>query len=118
MHPAPFLEIHPKDAEKLKIEDGVWITVRSRRGQARLPAKVTKAIAPGTVFMPMHWGELWGEQTEVNALTHDAACPISLEPELKACAVMVSPVELTATTTAESDAITPAPERSPSRIGS
>jgi ferredoxin-nitrate reductase len=98
MHPAPFIEIHPKDAMKFGIEEGQGVEVRSRRGFARFPARVTKAIAPGCVFVPMHWGALWGENTEANCLTHSAACPISLEPELKACAVRLIPVsQLSAT---------------------
>ena len=87
MHPSPFIEIHPRDAQKLGIEDDDWVDVRSRRGQASFPAKVTKAIAPGTVFVPMHWGALWADNAEANSLTHPEACPISLQPELKACAV-------------------------------
>lgn len=94
MHPEPFLEIHPKDAATLKVTDGVMVNVRSRRGVARFKALVTKAIAPGTVFAPMHWGFLWAEQSEANVLTHPECCPISLQPELKACAVMVTPVQL------------------------
>ena len=66
--------------------------MRSRRGTCRLPSIITKAIAPGTVFAPMHWGALWAEDAEVNVLTHPESCPISLEPELKACAVQLSPV--------------------------
>ncbi len=94
MHPAPFLEIHPRDAAKQGIVDGDLVEVRSRRGMARFPAKVTKAIAPGTVFAPMHWGSLWADDAEINNLTHPQACPDSLEPELKACAVQVCPVAL------------------------
>jgi len=94
MHPEPFLEVHPRDAKRRNIEEGDWVEVRSRRGTARLKARVTKAIAPGTVFMPMHWGFLWSDDAEVNALTHPELCPISLEPELKACAVEVVPVIL------------------------
>lgn len=93
MHPEPFLEIHPKDAAKQGISDGMMVSVRSRRGLARFKAKVTQAIAPGTVFAPMHWGFLWAEQAEANALTHPECCPDSLQPELKACAVMVTPVQ-------------------------
>jgi ferredoxin-nitrate reductase len=89
MHPNPFIEIHPKDAEKLGIEDNALVEVRSRRGMARFPALVTKAIAPGTVFIPMHWGALWGKDTEANVLTHPEACPFSKEPELKAAAVQL-----------------------------
>jgi ferredoxin-nitrate reductase len=92
MHPAPFIEIHPKDAARWAIEDGQTVEVRSRRGFARFPARVTKAIAPGCVFVPMHWGALWADNAEANNLTHPEACPISLEPELKACAVTLIPV--------------------------
>lgn len=87
MHPEPFIEIHPRDAEKGGIQEGDWVEVRSRRGQCHFKAKVTKAIAPGTVFIPMHWGALWAEDAEANALTHPESCPDSLQPELKACAV-------------------------------
>jgi ferredoxin-nitrate reductase len=93
MHPSPFIEIHPRDAEKLNVRDKDWVEVRSRRGFTRFPALVTKAIAPGTVFAPMHWGALWAENAEANVLTHPEACPISLEPELKACAVKLIPVK-------------------------
>ena len=92
LHPNPFLEVNPRDAQKLEIQSGEWIEVRSRRGFVRLPALVTQNIARGTVFMPMHWGALWADQAEVNALTHPEACPISLEPELKACAVQIIPL--------------------------
>lgn len=90
MHPAPFIEIHPKDAHKLGIESGNLVQVRSRRGKAYFPAQITKAIAPGTVFVPMHWGALWGDNTEANAMTHPQCCPESKQPELKACAVQLS----------------------------
>lgn len=92
MHPNPFLEVHPKDAAKLGIQDGDWVEVRSRRGYGRFPALVTKAIAPGTLFVPMHWGELWADHAEANALTHEMACPTSKQPELKACAVSLIPL--------------------------
>ena len=92
MHPNPFMEIHPRDAEKLGIKDETWVEVRSRRGICRFQAQVTKAIAPGTVFVPMHWGALWADGAEANALTHPESCPDSLQPELKACAVQLVPI--------------------------
>ncbi|HIK28290.1 MAG: nitrate reductase [Oscillatoriaceae bacterium SKW80] len=90
MHPHPFVEINPLDAEKLNIREGDWVEVRSRRGKSRFPAKVTTAIAAGTLFVPMHWGALWADAAEANALTHAEACPDSLQPELKACAVQLT----------------------------
>ncbi|XZO03218.1 MAG: molybdopterin oxidoreductase family protein [Microcoleus sp.] len=89
LHPEPFLEIHPRDAANLKIKEGDLLEVRSRRGKGVFPAKVTKAIAPGTLFVPMHWGSLWAEDAEANAMTHAESCPDSKQPELKACAVQL-----------------------------
>ncbi|MBD2164616.1 nitrate reductase [Calothrix membranacea FACHB-236] len=94
MHPEPFIEIHPRDAAALGITDHQWLEVRSRRGKAKFPAKITKAIAPGTVFVPMHWGALWADEAEANALTHPESCPDSLQPELKACAVDLTPISV------------------------
>lgn len=92
MHSDPFIEIHPRDAEKLSVQDEEIVEVRSRRGFARFPVRVTKAIAPGTVFVPIHWGALWADHAEANALTHPESCPDSKQPELKACAVQIVPL--------------------------
>ena len=108
MHPDPFIEIHPRDALPLGIEEGSLVEVRSRRGISRFPAKVTKAITPGTVFVPMHWGTLWADNAEANALTHPEACPDSLQPELKACAVQLVPLAAAVKTTTQPSTATPA----------
>jgi ferredoxin-nitrate reductase len=60
------------------------------RGLAQFPAKVTDFIPPGTVFVPMHWGALWADRSEANAMTHNHCCPDSKQPELKACAVRLT----------------------------
>jgi ferredoxin-nitrate reductase len=101
MHPQPFIEIHPRDAAVLAITDNQWVEVRSRRGKAKFPAKVTRAIAPGTVFVSMHWGALWADDAEVNILTHSESCPDSLQPELKACAVQLVSIVGTTESTAD-----------------
>lgn len=90
MHPNPFIEIHPKDANKFGINNGDLVEVRSRRGSSKFPALVTEAIARGVLFVPMHWGALWADNAEANALTHPKADPDSKQPELKACAVAIA----------------------------
>jgi len=89
MYPQPLIEIHPRDAKILGIQDQDCVEVRSRRGKACFQATVTQAISPGTVFVPIHWGALWADNAEANALTHPQACPESGQPELKACAVQL-----------------------------
>jgi ferredoxin-nitrate reductase len=114
MHPNPFLEINPRDAQRLEVQSGEWVEVRSPRGRVRLPILVTQNIRRGTVFVPMHWGALWADDAECNALTHPERCPISLQPELKACAVQVVPV---GGTVPEADAMpTTLPTPSPSSM--
>jgi ferredoxin-nitrate reductase len=84
------VEINPKDARSLNIEDGDLVKIESARGLAQFPAKVTDFIPPGTVFVPMHWGALWADRSEANAMTHNHCCPDSKQPELKACAVRLT----------------------------
>jgi ferredoxin-nitrate reductase len=94
MHPNPFIEIHPRDAKAIGVQDKDWVEVQTRRGTARFPVTVTRSIAPGAVFVPMHWGSLWADQAEANALTHPEVDPDSLQPELKACAVRLVPLAI------------------------
>jgi ferredoxin-nitrate reductase len=90
--PGPYVEIHPDDAASLGIRPGQLVEVRSRRGAVRLPARLSRAIRPGAVFVPFHWAQLWSPETAVNRLTVPAADPVSREPELKHCAVRLTPV--------------------------
>jgi ferredoxin-nitrate reductase len=85
--PDPFLEIHPDDAAQLDVQEGEPVQVSSRRGTIRIRAKLTEAVAPGTVFLPFHWGDLFAPENAVNYLTISATDPISRQPELKYCAV-------------------------------
>ncbi|MGJ3559486.1 molybdopterin oxidoreductase family protein [Streptomyces sp. INA 01156] len=53
--PGPFVELHPRLAERLGVAEGDPLAVVSRRGRAVAPARITAAIRPDTVFMPFHW---------------------------------------------------------------
>jgi ferredoxin-nitrate reductase len=81
--------VNPIDAQHLRVQTGDWVEVRSRRGAIKVRVRATQYIRKGVVFMPMHWGFLWADAAECNAVTHPAYCPISLQPELKAAAVQL-----------------------------
>ncbi|MFF5972117.1 molybdopterin oxidoreductase family protein [Streptomyces sp. NPDC012769] len=81
--PGPFVELHPRLAERVGVEEGQPVAVVSRRGKAVAPARITAAIRPDTVFMPFHWP---GEG-RANTLTNPALDPVSRMPEFKVCAV-------------------------------
>jgi len=88
-YPEPRVEMHPRLAEKLGIEDGDWTAVESRRGQITLRAQVVTTIRPDTIFIPYHWA---GAKS-ANQLTVAAQDPISKIPEYKLCAVRVKKAE-------------------------
>jgi NADH-quinone oxidoreductase subunit G len=48
----PFVEVHPKDAERLSLTDGRAAVVRTDRGETRLPVRITGGIAEGACFVP------------------------------------------------------------------
>ena len=80
------VQMHPADANRLSIEDGMDVAVHSRVGQVTMPAEVTDEIAPGVVSIPQGWGQRQGKLTtatrvqtvSINDLTDDTRIdPIS-----------------------------------------
>lgn len=94
LNPGPFIEIHPQDAAALGVREKDAVEIRSARGQAILPARVTDRVRPGECFAPFHWNDVYGEHLAINAVTSDAIDPISQQPEFKFCAVALRKIEL------------------------
>lgn len=84
---APFVEVHPADAERLGLRADDQLEIASRRGRAVLPVRVSDRVRQGDCFVPFHWNDEHGEYLTINAVTNDAVDPDSLQPEFKACAV-------------------------------
>ncbi|MFT4263435.1 MAG: molybdopterin oxidoreductase family protein [Nocardioides sp.] len=78
-----FVELHPMLALRLGAHDGEPLTLATRRGTMRAPARIVDTIRPDTVFVPFHW-------VGANRLTLDALDPSSRMPEFKVCAVAVT----------------------------
>jgi len=88
----PVVEIHPVDARPLGVRTGRPLRVSSRRGSFQARARVDRAVRPGTVWAPFHWGALRHVGGPVNAATNEAFDPRSKQPELKFAAVRVEPL--------------------------
>jgi len=89
--PEPYVEIHPKLAEKYNIQEGELVRITSRRNAIELNAKVVKTIRPDTIFVPYHWPD----EKSINKLTQRALDPISKIPEFKMSAVRIEKVKTT-----------------------
>lgn len=83
----PFVEVHPDDAQRLRVRAGDQLEIASRRGRAVLPVQISDRVRPGNCFAPFHWNDEQGEYLTINAVTNDAVDPDSLQPEFKVCAV-------------------------------
>jgi formate dehydrogenase alpha subunit len=78
-----YAEINPKDAATHHIKDGDIVILASRRGEMEAPARITDTVTPGTLFLPIHFGE-----NPTNVLTSsDAVDPLAKIPEFKVSAV-------------------------------
>lgn len=82
-----YVEIHPKDAEKLSVANGEVVRVRSRRGDIEIEAKLTDRIQRGMIFIPFHFSEC-----PANMLTNPALDPRAKIPELKVCSARVEKI--------------------------
>jgi len=83
--PEPWVEIHPRAAERLGIANDEVVRVRSPRGSMDVKALVTPTIRPDTLFIPFHYGN----RHAVNQLTNPAVEPTVKIPEYKCCAATV-----------------------------
>ena len=81
------LEINPKDASLLGLDDGEMVRVISRRGAVSAKAKVTEITPAEVVTMNFHFAE-----SPTNQLTNSAVDPVAKIPEYKVCAVRVEKV--------------------------
>jgi formate dehydrogenase alpha subunit len=82
--PTGFVEIHPEDAARLNVSEGEMVRLTSRRGSIAITAKVTEAVSPGVIFVPMHFAECAANELTDTHLDNDAKIP-----PLKVCAVRI-----------------------------
>ena len=92
--PQAVLNMHPEDIAARGCSDHDLITIDSARGRITLPLESSTDVAPGNVFLPMHWGSRFLKGDGINALTVGAFDARSQQPELKHAAVEVIAADL------------------------
>lgn len=86
--PEAFVEVHPRDARRLGIDDGQMVDVVTRRGRVRCRTMVSRQVRRGSIWMPFHFPE-----ARTNYLTTDAGDQVTGTGEYKVCAARLEPVE-------------------------
>ena len=92
--PQAVLSMHPEDIAARGCADRELVTIASARGSITLPIESSTDVAPGNVFLPMHWGSRFLKGEGINALTTGAFDERSQQPELKHAAVEVAAADL------------------------
>src|SRR5437762_13455316 len=86
IEPAPVASLHSDDLRSLGVPPGGIISVASRRGSIALAARADDGTPRGAVFIPFCFYE-----AAANLLTNPVLDPSGKIPELKYCAVRVTP---------------------------
>ena len=71
------------------VRSGDMIKITSRRGVAKIRARVVDMPRPGMVFVPWHWDD---KDSLINFVCNDAFDPGSKQPEFKICAVKLEKI--------------------------
>ncbi len=85
--PENFVEVHPRDARRLGVEDGERVRVSSRRGTVGAKVVVTRKMRRNCIWMPLHFAE-----DRANMLTNDAGDPTTGTAEYKVCAANIEKI--------------------------
>ncbi len=85
MAPSPFIELNPKDAEKLNLKEGEKVRVTNRRASVVVPVKVSNRIKEGEGHMVFHYPEAPGNIL-LNDQPQDPFCKI---PQFRMCTVRI-----------------------------
>ena len=85
----PYLDIHPDDAAGVGLGSADLAEVTSAQGRAILRVRLTRDVARGQLFAPMHWTGETAPTGRIDALIAGATDPISGQPESKAAVVAV-----------------------------
>jgi assimilatory nitrate reductase catalytic subunit len=85
----PYVQVQATDAQRFSLQDGGLARLASRHGSMLARIQVSEDQRPGSVFVPMHWNDIYAKAARVDALVAPITDPISGQPESKHTPVMV-----------------------------
>lgn len=86
-----FVQVQATDAQNHQLQDGGLARLTSRHGSMLARVQVSEDQRPGSVFVPMHWNDVFAKSARVDALVAPITDPISGQPESKHTPVRVEP---------------------------
>jgi len=90
----PFVELHPVDGRTLGVKDATFVDIKSEVGRITARALLSSRVEQGSVFVPMHWTNVFASNARVNSLMDATSDPVSGQPALKHQRVHLSPSDI------------------------
>ncbi len=87
----PNVQVQASDAQLYQLQDGGLAKLISRHGIMLARVQISEDQRPGSVFVPMHWNDVFAKSARVDALVAPITDPISGQPESKHTPVRVEP---------------------------
>jgi assimilatory nitrate reductase catalytic subunit len=88
--PEPFVEIHPKDAQRFDLKTNQLAKIESAFGSMLARVQITTAQSVNEIFVPMHWTEQQSTNGRMGVLVNPIVDSISKQPESKHTPVKIS----------------------------
>ena len=79
----PFVQIHPLDAQALKLKEGEILELENLGAVYLGRAQITSNQRRGEVFVPMHWNDQFSSSARADALVNAITDPLCGQPEFK-----------------------------------
>ncbi|MBM7455358.1 assimilatory nitrate reductase catalytic subunit [Oceanisphaera litoralis] len=89
----PQAQIHPQTLARAGLDQAQLVQLHNERGHTLLRVVADDNIAPGEIFVPMHWSGEFGSGGRVNDLVTARGCPTSGQPAFKQNLVQVAAVQ-------------------------
>lgn len=85
-----YVQVQATDAQRYQLQDGGLAQLTSRHGRMLARVQISDDQRPGSVFVPMHWNDIYAKSARVDALVAPITDPISGQPESKHTPVKVA----------------------------
>jgi assimilatory nitrate reductase catalytic subunit len=92
--PEPYVDVHPRDAAKAGVAEGMLAEVRTAFGRAILLVRLSASVRESEIFAPMHWSDAFAPQARVNPLVNPRIDPASGQPEFKHTPARLAPATI------------------------
>jgi len=80
----PFVEIHPEDAARHHVVEADLVRISTGLGAILVRALITPRQQIGSIFVPMHWNDVFAARARVDTLAAAITDPTSGQPASKA----------------------------------